>query len=127
MRQNVWNGRRAERRRRLLLLGADLAQHGHDLAHDERQRDEDRGQHHPRQREEDLDPVVGQAAEPAAAAVEQEEREPDDDRRQRERQVDERVQRALARRSGRARSRAPARRRRPCSAGTAIAAISSVS
>ena len=36
------------------------------------------------------------AAEPALAAVEQEEREPDDDGRERERQVDERVQQALA-------------------------------
>ena len=57
---------RAERRRRLLLLGADLAQHRHDLAHDERQRDEDRREDHPRQREDDLDPVVEQrVAEPA--------------------------------------------------------------
>ena len=36
-------------------------------------------------------------AEPAAAAVEQEEREADDDRRERERQVDERVQEPLER------------------------------
>ena len=72
-------------------LGADLAQHGHDLAHHERQRDEDRGQDHPGGREDDLDPVVDQpAAEPALAAVEQEQREPDHDRRDRERQVDER-------------------------------------
>ena len=75
----------------LLLLGADLAQHGHDLAHDEGQRDEHRRQHHPRDREEDLDPVVGEPAEPAASPVEQEQREPDHDRRERERQVDDRV------------------------------------
>ena len=70
MRQKVCDAVRAERRRGLLLLGADLAQHGHDLAHDERERDEDRGEDHPRQREDDLDAVVDQrVAEPAAVGA----------------------------------------------------------
>ena len=43
---------RAERRGRLLLVDADLAQHRHDLAHDERQRDEQRREQHRREREE---------------------------------------------------------------------------
>ena len=82
----------AERVRRLLLLVADLAQRRHDLAGDERQRDEDGRDHHRRQREQDLDAVVREPVpEPPGAAVEQEEREPDDHRRERERQVDERV------------------------------------
>ena len=82
----------AERVRGLLLLVADLAQRRHDLARDERQRDEDRRDHHRRQREEDLDAVpLEPGAEPAGAAVEQEEREADDDGRERERQVDDRV------------------------------------
>ena len=90
--------RRAERRRGLLLLDADLAQHGHDLAHDERQRDEGRGEQHRRQREQDLDPVSEQPVpEPAVARVEQVEREPDDDRRERHRQVDDRVHEPHAR------------------------------
>ena len=88
----------AERARGLLLLVPHLAQRRHDLAGDERERDEDRRDHHRRQGEEHVDAVVGQpAAEPALAAVEQEEREPDDDGRERERQVDERVEEALAR------------------------------
>jgi hypothetical protein len=41
--------------------------------------------------------AVGEAAQPAAAAVQQVEREADHDRRQRERQVDDRVQQAAAR------------------------------
>ena len=86
--------RRAERRRGLLLLGADLAQHGHDLADDERQRDERGREHHPRQREDD---VERQAAEPAVSAEEEQEREPDDDRRKGEREVDHRIDQTLAR------------------------------
>ena len=41
---------RPERRGGLLLLGAHLAQHGHHLAHHERQADEDRGEDHAGQR-----------------------------------------------------------------------------
>ncbi|MBP5749594.1 MAG: CDP-glycerol glycerophosphotransferase family protein, partial [Firmicutes bacterium] len=52
-------------RRPLILLVADLAVGRHDLAGDERQRDEDRRDHHRRKREEDLDPVVAQPTEPA--------------------------------------------------------------
>src|SRR5207248_3928966 len=90
--------RRAERRGGLLLLGADLAQHRHHLADDEGERDEDRREHHRRKREEHPDAVVEEeVAEPAAAPVEQEEREPDDDRREREREVDDRVDDAHAR------------------------------
>ena len=89
--------RSAERRGRLLLIGADLAEHRDDLADDERQRNEDRDEDHPGQREHHLDSVVGQPApEPAGPAVQEQEREPDDDRRQREREVDEGVHDALA-------------------------------
>ncbi len=70
-----------ERARGLLLLVADLAQRRHDFARHEGQRDEERGDHHRRQREQDLDVVPREErAEPAGAAVEQEQREPDDDR-----------------------------------------------
>ena len=77
----------------LLLVGADLAEHRHDLAHDERQRDEDRREDHRGRREEDLE---RQRPEPAVAAVEEHDREADDDRRERERQVDDGVEHALA-------------------------------
>src|SRR4029453_9975461 len=80
---------RAKRRRRLFLLSPDLAENRHDLADDERKRDEDRRERHPRQGEEDA--VAG---EPASGPIEEQEREADDDRRQRERQVDERVDEA---------------------------------
>ena len=84
--------------RRLLLLVADLPQGRDDLAGDERERDEDRGDDHRRQREEHLDVVaLEEAAEPARAPVEEEQREADDDGREREREVDERVQQALPR------------------------------
>ena len=55
----------AERVGGLLLLVADLAQRGDDFTGDERQRDEDRGEHHGREREQDLDPVT---REPVARA-----------------------------------------------------------
>ena len=83
----------AERRRGLLLLVADLLQHGRDLAHDERHRDEDRRQHDARDREDHLE---RQVAEPAAAPEHEDQREADDDRRDRERQVDDRVEQRLA-------------------------------
>ena len=70
-----------------------------------------------------LEPV----AEPAGAAVEQEERQADDDRRERERQVDDRVDDPGAAGSGGARSRARTRCRRPCSAAPRSRRCSSVS
>src|SRR5256885_7032854 len=54
------------------LVGAELAQRGHHLPHYERQRHEDRGQHHAGHREDHADAVFGQpVAEPAGAAVDQ--------------------------------------------------------
>ena len=69
---------------------ADLAQDGNHLAHDERQRDEHRREDHPGQREDHLDPLLGQpVAEPAGLSVDEDQRQPDDHRGDRERQVDE--------------------------------------
>ena len=120
--------RGAERRGGLLLLVADLAQDGFDLAHDERQADEDRREHHARDREDDLDAVVGEpAAEPAVAPVDEHEREADDDRRDRERQVDDRLAaRALPRNRPRTSASAVMTPRTVLS-GTAMSAISTVS
>src|SRR6185503_19210730 len=86
-----------ERLGRLLLIGPDLPQNGDDLADDERQRDEDRREDHPREREENLDPVSGETAEPTTRSVEQIQRQPDHDGRKSERQVDDRVDQAAAR------------------------------
>jgi hypothetical protein len=73
--------RSAEGPSRFFLFGADLTQDGDDLAHDEWERDEDRGEHHRGQREHDLDPVrVEPRAEPSGPGVDEEERQPDDDR-----------------------------------------------
>ena len=96
-RQKVRQSRRAQRVGGLLLVGADLAQHRHDLADDERQRHEDGRQDHARHGEDDLEAdVVQEPAEPAVLAVDQEQRQADDHRRERERQVDERVEERLA-------------------------------
>ena len=56
-RQNVCHGAGAERGRRLLLLVADLLQHGRDLARHERQRHEERGDDDAGDGEDDLDAV----------------------------------------------------------------------
>src|SRR4051794_32931222 len=82
----------------LLLVGADLLKNRHHLAHDERQRDEDRRQDHPGNREDHLDPILGERlAEPAVARrVDQEERQPDHDRRDREGQIDGSVEESPA-------------------------------
>ena len=65
----------AQRRGGLLLLVADLLQHRLDLADHERQRDEDRREHHAGHREDDLDPLVDEPlAEPAVAAVDEDQR-----------------------------------------------------
>src|SRR5262245_59315911 len=80
----------------LLLLGADLPQDGNDLADDEGKRDEDRHEHHRRQREDDLDSMrIEPRAEPARAGIDEKERKPDDDRRESEGKVDDRVQKGL--------------------------------
>ena len=79
----------AQRPGGLVLVGADLAEDRDHLAHDERQRHEDRGQHDPGRGEDDLDPVLREpAAEPAVLAVHQDQRQADDDRREGERQSD---------------------------------------
>ena len=76
IRQNVCQPGGTEGRRRLLLLVADLHQHRGDLAHHERQRDEDRGQHHARDGEDDPDAVVGEERpEPPVDAVDERERQ----------------------------------------------------
>ena len=80
----------AERERRLLHLAVELDQHGLHRADDERQRHEQQRQQHRELRVGDVD------AERAGRAVERQQREPGDDRRQRERQVDQRVDEALA-------------------------------
>ena len=80
----------AERERRLLHLAVELDQHRLHRADDERQRDEQQRQQHGELRERDVD------ADRAGRAVEREQREAGDDRRQRERQVDQRVDEALA-------------------------------
>ncbi len=81
--------RGAQRPGGLVLVGADLAEDGDHLAHDEGQRHEDRGQHDPGCGEDDLDPVFGEpAAEPAVLAVDQDQGQAYDDRRECERQSD---------------------------------------
>ena len=80
----------AERGGRLLHLAVELEQHRLHGAHDERQR-------HEQQREHDRRAGVGDMdAERALRPVEREQHEPGDDRRQRERQVDHRVDELLA-------------------------------
>ena len=118
----------AERARRLLLLVADLAQGRHHLAGDERQGDEDRRDHHRRQREEHLDPVLRRASRRASR------------RRRRAGRARGRRRPARARAAGRRRrspgpcpgnacARSPGRRSTPKTvfAGTAMAAMISVS
>ena len=81
----------------LVLVRADLAEHGDHLTDDERERHEDRRQHDPRRRVDDLDSVLGEpVAEPALLAVNEDERESDDDRRKRERQADQGVDKPRA-------------------------------
>ena len=90
--------RRAERRGRLLDLGIEVLEHGLDRAHDERQADEDQRDRDPERRERDLEPErLEQLAEPAVAGVERGQRDAGDRGRQRERQVDQRVERAAGR------------------------------
>ena len=73
------------------------SQHRLDRAHDQRQRDEDGREHHPGDREDDVEAAVGQpAADRRERAVHQDQGEPDDDRRHGQRQVDERVEHPLA-------------------------------
>ena len=90
---------RPEALRRLLLVVADLLEHRHHLADDERQRDEDGGHDHARRGEDDLEAgVLQRGAEPAVpAVVDQHEREADDDRRDREGYVEQRAEDPLAR------------------------------
>ena len=127
IRQNVCQGLAPERLGGLLGVGADLAQHGHRLADDERQRDEDRREHHPGHREDDLDALFGEpVAEPAGLPVDEHEREADDDRRDREGQVDQQAEDRLAQKRPRSSSNAMPTPKRVFS-GTAIATISSES
>ena len=87
----------AEHARGLLLLGALLLHQRDQLARDEREGDEDRGQHDARHREDDLDVVLGEPRTEEALGAEQEDvDQAGDHRRHRERQVDQRGQQALA-------------------------------
>ena len=91
IRRKVVSAGRAERRRGLLHLAVELEQHGLHRPHDERQRHEQQRQDDRRPRADDVD--AGRAVGP----VERQQRDAGDDRRQREGQVDERVDDALAR------------------------------
>ena len=95
MRRNVVNLLGAERRGGLLHLHVELDQHRLHRSHDERQRHEQQG-------DDDTGACVGQLeSDRALGAVESQQHESGDDRRQGERQVDERVDDALARKSSR--------------------------
>ena len=76
--------------RGFLRLEVELEQHRLHRAHDERQRLEEQREHDRLPRERDVD------AERRLRPVEREQRQAGDDRRQRERQVDDRVDEALA-------------------------------
>ena len=88
---------RAERQRGLFFVVALRRHQRQQLARDERKRDEDRRQHDARHGEDDLD-VVGRQprSEQSLGAEEQHVRQPGHDRRDRERQIDQRDQQALA-------------------------------
>ena len=94
-------------------------QHRLDLAHDERQRDEDRRQHHPGQREDHRQ----RAAEPAVVAPEEDQRDADDHRRDRERQVDDGLQQPAAGEAARAPSASAVTSPKITLSGTTIATI----
>ena len=87
----------AEAAGRLLLLDADLLEHRHDLADDQRQGHEDGGHDDAGRGEDDLEPRLQGGAEPAVApAVDQDERQAHHDRRHRQRQVEQGVEQPLA-------------------------------
>ena len=89
--------RRAQHARGFFLFLALRLHQRDQLARDERERDEHRGQHDARHREDDLHVVVAQPrAQPALQAEQQHEDQPGDHRRDRERQVDQREQHVLA-------------------------------
>ncbi len=89
--------RGAQRARRLLLLGADLAQHRDHLTRDEWDGDEEGRQDHPRQGEDDAEAVIRQpATELTATAVDDDQRQADDDWRDTEWQIEQRGQDLLA-------------------------------
>ena len=81
-----------------LLVGAAVAGHQrNELAGDEREGDEDRREHEPRQREDDADVMVLEPrAEPALRAEQEHEDQAGDDRRDREGQLDQGDQGRLA-------------------------------
>ena len=80
---------RAEGQRGLLLFGALRLHQRDQLARDERKRDEGRREHDAGHREDDLDVVRGEPAEPALRAEQQHEDQAGDHRRDRERQIDQ--------------------------------------
>ncbi len=95
-RQNVVQ-RPRQRVGRLLLLVTEFTQQGHDLADDERQRDEQTGDDHARQgvnhpNSKGLDP----AAQQALGTVQHDQHQPGDHRRDGKRQVNEAVGQPLA-------------------------------
>ena len=90
-------GAGAQRRRRLFDLGVEVLQHRLHRAHDERQADEDQCHHDAERGVRDLDAErLQQAAEPAVAGPDRGQRDAGDRGRQRERQVDQRVDQPLA-------------------------------
>ena len=101
--------RRAERRRRFLDLARQVLQHRLHRAHDERQADEGQRDEDAERRERDLDAErLEQRADPAVRREERGQRDAGHRRRQRERQVDQRVDERACRES----DSAPAPRRR---------------
>ena len=91
---------RAEARRGLLDLGVEIFDDRLQRPDDERQADEDERDRDAERRESDLDPVsVERPAQPAVRRVERRQRDAGHRRRQRERQVDQRVDDAPCRES----------------------------
>ncbi len=99
IRRNVCHGVGPEAARGLLLVVADLLEHGHDLADDQRQRDEAVAMIMPGVAKMTWRPLSSRVGpnQPYAAVVDQHQGQADDDRRHRQRQVDERRQHPLAR------------------------------
>ena len=88
---------RAQHARRLLLLGALLLHQRDQLARDEREGHEDRREHDARHGEDDLDVVLGEPGTQQPLGAEQQDvDQARDHRRDRERQIDQRGQQALA-------------------------------
>ena len=118
-RKTVRSRRRAERGGGLLDLAVDLLQHRLNGAHDEGQADEDQRDDDAERREGDLEPeACRDRADPAIRRIDRGERDAGDRGRQREGQIDHRIDDAPAREIG----SAPAPRRRSTPKTTLISA-----